>query len=178
MTNGTLHKSQTVFTREERLIANFAALAVLIHVLEAAVPTPLPGMKPGLANIVVLIVLLRHGLRAAIWVGLLRVLVGSLIIGTFLTPTFILSLSGAIASVLVLAATYRWFRPWISPIGYGVISALAHTGAQALVAYALFIPHPAVLNLLPILMAAATLLGLFSGILAKTILLQLPAAKL
>ena len=58
--------------RDARL-ARFAALAAAVHVLEAGLPSPVPGIKPGLANIVTLIVLLRHGWRAAVVVTLLRV---------------------------------------------------------------------------------------------------------
>ena len=47
-------------TREDRLIAGYAALAIVIHVLEAGFPSPVPGVKPGLANVVTLIVLLRR----------------------------------------------------------------------------------------------------------------------
>jgi heptaprenyl diphosphate synthase len=66
-------------------------------VVEAAIPSPLPGVKPGLANIVTLVVLQRLGMRAAVWVSLLRVVAGSLILGTFLSPSFVLSLCGALA---------------------------------------------------------------------------------
>ena len=54
---------------EDRLVAGFAALAIAIHILEAAFPSPLPGIKPGLANVVTLVVYLRHGLRLAAWVA-------------------------------------------------------------------------------------------------------------
>ncbi|MGB0956764.1 MAG: Gx transporter family protein, partial [Panacagrimonas sp.] len=51
--------------REDRLIAAFAALAIAIHVLEATFPSPVPGVKPGLANVVTLIVLLRYSFGMA-----------------------------------------------------------------------------------------------------------------
>ena len=90
----------------DRLIAGYAAIAIAIHVLESAFPSPLPGIKPGLASVVVLIVLLRHGIHCAIWVGMLRVLGGSLLAGTFLTPTFLLSMAGALASLTALSLTF------------------------------------------------------------------------
>ena len=46
-------------TRDDHLIAGFAALAIAIHIIESAFPSPLPGVKPGLANVVTLIVLFR-----------------------------------------------------------------------------------------------------------------------
>ena len=90
-------------TAEDHHIARMAALALGLSVLEAAIPSPLPGVKPGLANIVTLIVLARYGWRAAAWVSLLRVVAGSLLMGNFLAPGFFLSLSGALCSLAVLA---------------------------------------------------------------------------
>ena len=95
-------------TREDRRIARHAAAAIVLTVAEAAIPLPLPGIKPGLANIVTLVVLARWGWREAVWVSLLRVLAGSLLLGQFLAPGFFLSLSGALASLLVLGmATHQ-----------------------------------------------------------------------
>ena len=60
---------------------------------------PLPGVKPGLANIVTLIVLARYGWATAVWVSGLRVLAGSLLLGHFLAPGFFLTLTGTALSL-------------------------------------------------------------------------------
>ena len=164
-------------SREDLLVAAFAALAITIHIAESALPSPLPGVKPGLANIVTLVVLCRYGWRLALWVSLLRVLVGSILIGTFLSPAFFLSASGAVASVLVLGLCYAWSQAapsWvIGPIGLGLAAAMAHMSGQFWVAYLLFVPHPGMLMLYPVLMLLAALLGLVSGVLTAKVLEQL-----
>ena len=71
-------------TADDRRIARLAALAIGLTLAEAAIPSPIPGVKPGLANIVVLLVLLQHGWRAAAWVSGLRVLAGGLLLGSLL----------------------------------------------------------------------------------------------
>ena len=86
-------------TAEDHHIAKMAAVALGLTVLESAIPSPLPGVKPGLANIVTLVVLERYGWRVAAWVSLLRVLAGSLLFGNFFAPGFFLSLSGAYAAL-------------------------------------------------------------------------------
>src|SRR3990170_743711 len=100
-------------TAEDHRIARMAAVALGLTILENAIPSPLPGVKPGLANIVTLIVLARYGWRGAAWVSLLRVVAGSLLFGSFLAPGFFLSLSGAVCSLVVLAVARhlpsRWF---------------------------------------------------------------------
>lgn len=165
-------------TREDHLIAWLTALAITIHIAESALPSPLPGIKPGLANVITIAVLIRYGLGMAVWVALLRVLVGSLLLGTFLSPTFILSLSGALASTAILAAGWLISRhlSWaaLGPLGYSVLAAMAHMAGQFWVAYTLFIPHPGLLHLLPVLMTAAVSFGVVSGIITAAMLEKLP----
>lgn len=157
-------------TREDITIAWLTALAITIHVAEGAFPSPLPGLKPGLANVVTIVVLIRFGWSSAAWVSLLRVLMGSLILGTFLSPTFVLSLTGALCSIAVLAPASRLPGTGFGPIGYSVLAALAHMGGQFLAAYWLFIPHPGLFHLLPVLMTAALIFGLLGGIITRTML--------
>ena len=42
-------------------VAQLAALAVVLSLVDAGIPTPLPGLKPGLANIITLLALTRFG---------------------------------------------------------------------------------------------------------------------
>jgi heptaprenyl diphosphate synthase len=160
----------------DRLIAGFAALAIAIHILEAAFPSPMPGVKPGLANVVTVVVLVRWGWATAAWVAGLRVLVGSLLVGTFLSPTFIMSASGAVAALLALGLLRRLLGRWLGALGYSVVAALAHMAAQLVVAWQLFIPHPALLKLAPFLLTAALAFGMVSGVIAASVLNRLGAA--
>ncbi len=171
-------------SEDDHRIARLAALAIVIHVLESALPSPLPGIKPGLANVITLAVLFLYGFRAALWVSLLRVLAGSILAGTFLSPTFALSLAGASCSLLVMYAASRGIGlagepaggEWrLGPVGVAVLAALAHMAGQFALAYALFIPHPALLGLLPVLLAMALLFGLVSGRLSQYLLRRVPA---
>ncbi|MFA5940230.1 MAG: Gx transporter family protein [Sinimarinibacterium sp.] len=167
--------------REDRLVAGYAALAIVIHVIEAGFPSPIPGVKPGLANVVTLIVLMRHSLRLALWVALLRVLVGSLLVGSFMAPGFWLSLAGACASLVALFLGAAWNRGLpalrLSALGLSVCSALAHMAGQFAVAYGFFVPHPGLLRLLPLLMTAALAFGLATGGAAQAILRRLPPIR-
>jgi heptaprenyl diphosphate synthase len=160
---------QIEITDEDRKIAAFAALAIVIHVLESGFPSPVPGVKPGLANIITLLVLFRYGWRFAAWVSLLRVTAGSLLLGTFMSPTFLLSLSGALASLLTMLLLWTVMRHWVGLVGVSVLSSISHVMAQLFVAWWLFIPHPGILVLTPILITAGILFGLFNAIIASSI---------
>lgn len=162
-------------TREDHRIAALAALAIAVHVLESAVPTPLPGVKPGLANVVTVATLVLYGWRVATWVSLLRVLAGSLVIGTFLSPTFMLSLSGAVLSLAFMGVGRLIGKRALSALGYSVLGAMGHMLGQVGAAYLLFMPHPALFYLLPVLLGFALLFGLASGRIALALLRRMPA---
>ncbi|MGA7801498.1 MAG: Gx transporter family protein [Gammaproteobacteria bacterium] len=164
-------------TRDDHRVAWLAALAIAIHIAEGALPSPLPGIKPGLANVVTVAALVRFGWGTAAWISLLRVLMGSLLLGTFLSPTFLLSLSGALASVATLGLASRLPGTGFGPIGYSVLAAMAHMAGQFTVAYYVFIQHPALLHLAPILMTAALIFGLVSGIIAFMMLQGVRSAR-
>ena len=159
--------------REDIRLAWLAALATSIHLLESTLPSPLPGIKPGFANIITIIVLLRFGWRAAIWVSLLRVTAGSLLLGTFLTPTFMLSLTGAIASLLMLGLASKFPGKGFSAIGLSIVAALSHISGQFLLAYVWFIPHPGLWDLLPLLLFLALILGIINGIICNKVISRL-----
>lgn len=161
--------SQFEITEEDKKIASFAALAIAIHVLESGFPSPVPGIKPGLANIITLLVLFRYGWRFAAWVSLLRVTAGSLLLGTFMSPTFVLSLAGAMASLLTMLLLWTTVRPWVGLIGVSVLASVSHVMAQLFVAWWLFIPHPGILVLAPLLVTAGILFGIFNAIIASSI---------
>jgi heptaprenyl diphosphate synthase len=157
-------------TAEDHRIAWMAALAIALSMAESVFPSPIPGVKPGLANIVVLLVLYQNGLRAAIWVSALRVIAGSLFFGSFLTPAFFLSLSGATCSLLMLMLTSRLPRNLFGPVTHSLMSSLAHIAGQLVVVYLWLIPHRGILFLIPILAIAAVVFGLVNGIIASRLL--------
>ena len=157
-------------------VAALAALAIGIHVLESVLPSPLPGIKPGFANIITLIAFACYGLEVAAWVAMLRVLVGSLIVGTFLSPTFVLSFSGALASILVLWLVTKVKKVELSLFGIAILMAMAHMMAQLTMVYYLFIPHDAILKLLPIMLTAALIFGALNGVIATKVYEKLKPA--
>jgi heptaprenyl diphosphate synthase len=153
-------------TAEDHHIARMAAVALGLTILESAIPSPLPGVKPGLANIVTQIVLARYGWRSAAWVSLLRVLAGSLLFGNFLAPGFFLSLSGAVCSLGVLAISKHLPKRQFGPVSHSIYSAFAHITGQLLVVYLWLIPHAGIAYLIPIFATAALVFGSVNGLIA------------
>lgn len=166
--------TQIATTREDLQIAWLTALAITIHLAESTLPTLIPGIKPGLANIITIVVLVRYGWSTAAWVVFLRVLAGSILIGTFLSPTFLLSLAGAICSIMILKPASLLPGKGFSPVGYSLLAAISHMAGQFTVAYLIFIPHQALFYLLPALMTLAVVFGILNGIISRVLLEKLP----
>lgn len=155
---------------EDHRIAYLAALAIALMLMESALPSPLPGIKPGLANIVTLLVLKQYGLRTACWVVGLRVVAGSMLLGSFLTPGFMLSLGGAIASLAVLWFANRLPERYFGAVSLSILAAFAHIGAQLLIVSLWLMPTVNVFYLSPVFAAAAWIFGLSNGLAAAYLL--------
>lgn len=164
-------------TPEDHRIAQLAAAAIGLALVDAAIPLPLPGIKPGLANIVVLIVLARYGWATAAWVSALRVVAGGLLLGQFMSPGFFMSLSGSLFSLIVLAFAERLPGRWFGPVSWSIFAAFAHIGGQLLLARLWLIPHDGLFHLVPLFSAAALAFGIINGLIAARLLAEVPASQ-
>ena len=157
-------------TQEDHRIARLAAAAIGLSLIDAAIPMPLPGIKPGLANIVTLIVLARYGWAAAAWVSGLRVIAGGLLLGQLFSPGFFLSLAGALSSLGILALAVRLPVRFFGPVSWSLLAAFAHLAGQLLLARLWLIPHDGLFYLLPFFAVAALVSGLVNGLIAARML--------
>jgi heptaprenyl diphosphate synthase len=155
---------------EDFHIAKLTALAIGLHMIEAVIPSPLPGVKPGVANIVTLYVLYQYGFATAAWVSLLRVFASSLLLGQFLSPTFLLSLSGALLSLGVLYAVQYLPKKYFSAISLSIFAAFAHIAGQLIIIRLWLIPHTGIVYLIPIFALAALVFGLINGLITTKLL--------
>lgn len=144
------------------------ALAMIFSFVESRLPTfiPIPGVKLGLCNVVIIFTLLKLGAPAAIAVSLLRVLLSSILFGN--AAAFFYSLAGAILSlaVMILMKHFRIF----SAVGISVLGGVMHNIGQLLMAWIL-LGTAGVMYYLPVLLIsgviAGALIGLLSAYLAK-----------
>ena len=144
-------------------IAQLSAIAIGLSLIESVLPSPMPGVKPGIANIISLYAMYRFNFRTAIWVSILRVFATSLILGQFLSPTFMLSLAGSLLSLLTLYFSIKLPSRFFSPMGLSVLSSFAHITGQLLLVRLWLIPHASIYYLIPVYSAAALIFGLING---------------
>ena len=159
--------TQTSSSRKTRFIAESASmllLALALSYLESLIPIttliPLPGFKPGFANIVIIVAFYRLSHFAAALISVSRVAISSLLFSGVTTLAF--SLSGAALSFIVLLICSKLFKDKIGFVGLSVLMALFHKNGQLLCAAAV-IGNSSLLYYFPALGIAALLCGCITG---------------
>ena len=151
------------------LLGVLTAAAIVIAILESFIPSVgIPGVKLGLANIVILIILYELGIWEAAVVNLLRVLVVSLVRGTFLSMGFLMSLTGCVFSLGIMILFYLLIKKF-SIIGVSVIGSIFHVAGQILIAM-IYLGSAYIFFYLPVIAISAIITGVFVGIVAKLII--------
>jgi heptaprenyl diphosphate synthase len=159
-------------TRKVSYLGTLLALAVALGFLESLVPTPLPWVRLGLANLLTLIAILTCGWKEGFLVTILRVLITSLLLGRFISPAFLLSLGGGLTAAVVMALMAKGAWQIYSPLAISVGGAFGHGLAQVLVLFTVLIRTREVLFLLPWVLFPAIISGVVTGLLANLILLR------
>ena len=128
----------------------------------------IPGIKLGLANLVVMAVLYLFGPLDAALVSVVRITLSWLLFGNF--AGFIYSICGGVLSLAVMILVKK--TDFFSEIGVSVCGGVMHNIGQ-LTAAAFMIGFRAALYYLPVLIIAGTLTGTLNGVLLKIILPRL-----
>lgn len=143
------------------LTAILSGLALIIFIVEAQLPSFwIPGIKLGLSNVVTLTAILFGGYAVGAGVMLIRVILGSVFCGTFIS--FLFSVCGAVSAYIIMCLLINRFdkkQIWV----VSVFGAIFHSFGQ--IAAAFFIMENIhVLTLLPFLIIASVVTGTFTGI--------------
>ena len=155
--------------RKIALIGILAAIAIVLSIAESFVPSiGIPGVKIGLGNIVILIVLYEIGIKEAIFINLLRVLITGLVRGTFLSMGFLMSLTGAVLSLGIMILFYLVFKKF-SIVSVSVVGSIFHVFGQILIAIA-FLGTAYIAFYFPFIALSAIAAGVFVGLVARVII--------
>lgn len=156
-------------THKISLIAMLTAGAIIISIIESFIPSiGIPGIKLGLANIIILISLYELGAKEAFLINVLRIYLSNLLRGTIMGMGFLMSLSGGLLSFVVMLLFYLIVKKF-SIIGVSVIGAIAHVVGQILIAM-LYLGTTLVIFYLPFIALSAIITGIFVGIVAKAVI--------
>ncbi len=147
------------------------ALALIMSFVESMIPMPIaiPGIKIGLANIVIVFALYSMGEKQAIWISICRIILSSFLFGSMAAMLY--SLGGAVVSLGTMCLFKK--TKWFSLIGISVIGGVMHNVGQITVA--IFITSfKTILFYIPFLLLAGVITGLMIGIIANEVKRRIP----
>ena len=146
-------------TKKIALLAMCVALAMILSYVESLIPSPgIPGVKLGLANLVVVFALYKLGWRETAGISLLRVFLVSLLFGHAASRMY--SAAGAALSLAGMIALKKTDR--LSCVAVSVIGGVLHNVGQILTARLLMGPN--VVYYLPVLILSGTIAGVAIGV--------------
>ena len=152
-------------------LAMLTAVALIIFVIELRIPDllPVPGVKPGLANIITVYCVYRYKPSETALVVGVRVFLGAVFASSFSTILF--SASGALLCLLGMIPASRLFPKlpiWVCSIIGAVLHNIGQTAAAVI-----YMRSTAVLWYLPILLISGCIAGAFTGLCAGYVIKRL-----
>lgn len=148
-------------TKKLALYSMLTATALIFSFIESVLPLNfgIPGIKPGLSNVVVMFSLYRMKPKQTVLVTAMKIIVSGLLFGG--PVTLLYSLCGGAASLLAMLFAKRFF----GIIGTGVVGGVTHNIAQIICAAFMF-SSTAPVYYLPVLLISGTLSGIAVGLLS------------
>ena len=158
-------------TKKLTVLALSVALAMILSFIESQIPAfvPIPGVKIGLANIVVVFALYKLGWKEAVGISLLRVFLVSVLFGH--AASFFYSFAGAVFSFCGMALLKKTCL--FSHIAVSVAGGVLHNAGQILMA-CILLETNIITYYLPILILSGTLAGIVIGLLASVMVSRIP----
>ena len=141
-------------------------LALILSYVESLIPifVSIPGVKLGLANIVVLICLYAYPSKYAFLISGMRVILAGLLFGSMFSILY--SLAGAFFSLVIMLLAKRVFKLGI--LGVSVLGGVFHNIGQLLVAVVV-VSNYRIGYLLPYLLLSGVLTGAIIGFIANSV---------
>ena len=162
---------KTMNVKKLTKLSMYLTIALIIFTLESFLPpiAPIPGIKPGLANIIILIVIITENRRDAFMVFILRIVIASIFCGQAIS--FCYSFTGGLfsfAAMSVACYLIKTDKLWV----ISIFGAIAHNLGQ--IVAAIFITGTwQIAGYFFILFVSAVITGFFTGMAAQIILKRL-----
>lgn len=164
-------RSYALRTKKLALSAILAALAMILSYIEALIPlpVPIPGIKLGLANLIVIIAIDRLGFKYAFIINCVRIVTaGLLFTGVF---GVIYSFAGGLLSIIVMCMLYR--TGLFSMVGISMAGGVAHNLGQLITA-CMIMSNMKLMSYFSILLFSGMVSGILIGIVAHMLCDKLP----
>ena len=148
----------------------FTALALIFSYIETLVPISfgIPGVKLGLANLIIVIALYKIPLREVYVLSIVRVLLSGVLFGNYFSIAY--SLAGGLLSLIVMVLLKRSVR--FSTCGVSVAGGVSHNIGQIIVAM-IVLQTEKIIYYLPVLLVSGVIAGVVIGLIASMLVKRL-----
>ena len=145
----------------------FTALALMFSYIETMIPIQfgVPGIKLGLANIMVVIMLYKSSAREALLLSIVRIMLSGFLFGNL--SSILYSIAGGVLSLGIMTLLKK--QGGFSVIGVSVAGGVSHNIGQLIVAM-LVVETYQVGYYFPVLLVAGVLTGLGIGVASQEVL--------
>ena len=154
-------------TKRMTSLALTVSFALILSFVESRIPAfvAIPGVKVGLANIAVIFTLYKFGIKEAIAVSLVRVLLVSMLFGSPISMIY--SITGAVLSLSVMFLLKK-LTP-VSEVVVSVSGGVMHNIGQ-IAAASVMLGTNVVVYYLPFLLLSGTIAGIVVGVASATLI--------
>ncbi len=146
------------------ILSMLLSISIVASLLDSLVSIPINGVKLGVGNVVVLIMVYKHNAKETFIVLILRVLIVSFIRGNFLSIPFYMSLSGGILSFITMCCFSKIKLLDVTIVS--VFGAIAHCIGQITISI-IFLNTIQLIYYLPVMIILSVFTGIFTGYLSK-----------
>lgn len=148
----------------------FLALALICSYVESLIPFyfGVPGVKLGLTNVVVVLMLYCVGTKEALIISVLRIVLAGFLFGSFFSIFY--SMAGGILSFLIMYLLKKTGKFGVLPIS--ISGGIFHNVGQLAVA-AMVVENYNIFYYLPVLLIAGVVTGLLIGVAAQEMILRI-----
>ena len=148
------------------------SFSIVLNIIESFIPLfngYIPGLKLGLANIIIIIVLYKYEFKDVLFVSIMRVVVVGILRTGLFSINFFFSLFGSLFSVVSM---FLIKKTKLSMIGVSIVGSIFHSVGQIIIAI-LLLKNNNMIYYLPWLILFSIPTGLFVGYISKKLILEL-----
>lgn len=157
-------------TKNIAKISMLLSISVVLSLIESIIPIfngAVPGIKLGLANIVIVFSLYYLSFKEAIYITILRVIIMGILRTGLFSISFFFSISGALLSIISMYIAKKITK--LSIVGISIIGSIFHSIGQIIIAI-MFLSNINIIYYLPILLISSVITGFIVGIISNILI--------
>lgn len=157
-------------TKKIAKISMLLSISVVLSLIESIIPILngiVPGIKLGLANIVIVFSLFYLSFKETIYITILRVIIMGILRTGLFSISFFFSISGALLSIISMYIAKKTTK--LSIVGISIIGSIFHSIGQIIIAI-IFLSNINIIYYLPILLISSAITGFIVGIISNKLI--------